>query len=320
MEEPARSVLLDVRGLRVSFRFEGKARRAVDDVSFSLSRGETLALVGESGCGKSALALALLRLIPVEGGQVRYGGRNLLALTEREMRGIRGKEIAMVFQEPMTSLNPVLTVGNQIEEAVRLHGTSGDRSPKEAALAALEQVGIPAARDRFGSYPHQMSGGMRQRVMIAMALAGRPSILIADEPTTALDVTIQAQILDLISRLQADARMAVLFITHDLGVVAETAHRVAVMYAGQVVEEAPVRELMSRPLHPYTEALRRSIPRAGGPGSRLESIPGRVPSLSQVPPWCRFYERCARAEAECRESCPELREIGPGRRVRCRRV
>jgi oligopeptide/dipeptide ABC transporter ATP-binding protein len=316
--------ILDVSDLSIAFRAGKTRHRAVDHVSFSVSEGEILSLVGESGCGKSVTALSLLRLLPepparIEGGRALFRGADLLALPERELRAIRGREIGFVFQEPATSLNPVFPVGAQIAEAVSIHGRVSARKAREAAIAAMADVGIPAPEERYGHYPHQLSGGMRQRIMIAMALVGRPSLLIADEPTTALDVTIQAQILELIGKLRENHRMAVILITHDLGVVAETADRVAVMYAGSIVEYAPVGALFARPLHPYTRALARSLPKPGGrTGSeRLATIPGRVPALGGVPPHCRFFDRCPDASSECKSCEPELREVAPERFLRC---
>jgi oligopeptide/dipeptide ABC transporter ATP-binding protein len=312
---------LAVRGLTIAFKTDAGYQTAVDGISFDLGRGETLALVGESGCGKSVTALAILRLIPdppgrVTAGEIVFKGRNLLALPEREMRKVRGSGIAMVFQEPTTSLNPVFTVGEQIAEVIRTHEGAGRAEARRRAIEAMGRVRIPDPEARYGSYPHQLSGGMRQRVMIAMALAGRPDVLVADEPTTALDVTIQAQILALIAELQKELGMSVLLISHDLSVVRETAERTAVMYAGAILETAPTEALLAKPLHPYTQALRRAVPSAAA-GPRLPTIPGRVPPLGAVPPYCRFYDRCPLAAPECREREPELRELGPGRFVRC---
>jgi oligopeptide/dipeptide ABC transporter ATP-binding protein len=313
--------LLDIRNLTCSFRTADGAARAVDDVSFSVARAETLGVVGESGCGKTVTALAILRLIPsppgrIDGGEIIYKGTDLLTLPMREMRKIRGNEISMIFQEPMTSLNPVFTCGYQIDEAVILHQKVGKKEARSRTVEMLHIVGIPDPAGCADSYPHQLSGGMRQRVMIAMALSCRPSLLIADEPTTALDVTIQAQILDLLRSLQDRLGMAVLMITHDLGVVAETAQRVVVMYAGEVVEEGPVGEVFRRPRHPYTIGLRESIARGSRKGLRLKAIPGRVPDPSDYPDGCRFRDRCPLAEARCADRVA-LREGAPGHSTRC---
>ena len=300
--------------------------RAVDDVSLSLSAGETLGVVGESGCGKTMLALSIMRLIPPNGriaeGRILFDGRDLLQLTEEEMRERRGRDIAMIFQEPMTSLNPVLRVGDQIAEAIRLHQHVSDREALDRSVKLLGEVGIPDPEKRVRDYPHQMSGGMRQRVMIAMAMSCRPRLLLADEPTTALDVTIQAQILKLISDLKEKNNMAVILITHDLGIVAEAAQKVAVMYAGKVVETSEVENLFSRPQHPYTRGLIESHPsgredtEANGEGY-LKTITGTVPSLYDLPTGCRFSERCALAEDECLVRELELLEIESGHFVSC---
>ena len=318
--------VLEVAGLKTVFFTRQGLLTAVDGVSFALRRGETLAVVGESGCGKSMTALSLLRLVPdppgrIVEGSVRLMGRELLALDEEAMRAVRGNEISMIFQEPMTSLNPVLTVGGQIAEALRLHQSLTRRAAMERAVEMLRLVRIPEPAQRAREYPHQLSGGMRQRAMIAMALACHPKVLIADEPTTALDVTIQAQILDLIAALQQELGTAILLITHDLGVVAETAQRVIVMYAGRKVEEADVVTLFAAPLHPYTEALLQSIPRlplddAAGP-RRLKEIPGMVPSLIDLPVGCAFAPRCARADAQCRAARPAFEEKRPGHWAAC---
>jgi peptide/nickel transport system ATP-binding protein len=321
-------MLLDIRGLKTHFRTDEGWVHAVDGVDLRIDRGETLGVVGESGCGKTVTALTVMKLIPMPpgkiiAGQVLWQGRDLVPLDAAEMRKIRAKEIAIVFQEPMTSLNPVYTVGEQIAEVLRLHERLGRRAALEKTVEMLRLVRIPNPERRFRDYPHQFSGGMRQRVMIAMALACSPKLLIADEPTTALDVTIQAQILDLIAELKARLGMAVMLITHAMGVVAETAQRVTVMYAGKVVEEAPVRELFARPRHPYTQGLIRSIPRidaAADKGklgkSRLEQILGVVPSLLNPPPGCRFAPRCKFAREECTRD-PPLREVAPGHKVAC---
>ncbi|WP_373048146.1 ABC transporter ATP-binding protein [Vulgatibacter sp.] len=307
--------LLSIEGLETRFTSDGKSFLAVDGVSIAVERGQTVGVVGESGCGKSVTALSVMRLIPdppgrIVGGRIVFDGENLLEKSEAQMRRIRGKRIGMIFQEPMTSLNPVFTVGDQIGEALRLHEGMSRAQAKERAVDLLRLVGIPAPEDRVERYPHEMSGGMRQRVMIAMALACNPDLLIADEPTTALDVTIQAQILDLIRRLQAERNMAVLLITHDLGVVAETCEQVVVMYAGKVVETAPADALFAAPRHPYTAGLLRSIPGAAGAGERLQTIPGVVPSLGNLPAGCRFRARCDRAIARCAEEEPKLVVLG----------
>jgi peptide/nickel transport system ATP-binding protein len=319
--------LLEIRGLKTHFATDEGMVHAVDGVDLAVDRGETLGVVGESGSGKSVTALTVMKLLAmpparIVAGEVRWRGRDLVPLPPAAMRAIRSREIAMVFQEPMTSLNPVFTVGEQIAEVLRLH----QKLPRRAAMArAVEMLGlvhIPNPERRARNYPHQFSGGMRQRVMIAMALACEPQLLIADEPTTALDVTIQAQILELLAELKAKMGMAVMLITHAMGVIAETAQRVAVMYAGKVVEEAPVGELFRAPRHPYTRGLIRSIPRidlAATRKARLEAIPGVVPSLLEPAPGCRFAPRCAHARDECRAT-PALREIGPGHKVACVRA
>jgi peptide/nickel transport system ATP-binding protein len=323
MTEP----LLEVRGLKTRFSLEEGGVMAVDDVSFSIPPGGTLGVVGESGCGKSVTALSVMRLVPdppgrVVGGEIRFEGRDLLTLPEEEMRRIRGNQVSMIFQEPMTSLNPVYTVGDQIGEAVRLHQGLDRKGARARAVEMLRQVGIPAPEQRVDSYPHQLSGGMRQRVMIAMALACNPKLVIADEPTTALDVTIQAQILDLLKRLQAERGMAVMLITHDLGVVAESCDAVVVMYAGRVVEQAPVRALFRQPAHPYTAGLLRSIPsfqevQAGAERKRLKTIPGMVPSLRNLPAGCRFRDRCERALEVCARVDPPLEPKRDGQSAAC---
>src|SRR5438132_5473981 len=298
--------------------------RAVDGVDLTIDRGETLGVVGESGCGKTVTALSVLKLIAMPPGQIVSGqilwqGRDLVGCGNQEMRRIRTSEIGIVFQEPMTSLNPVYTVGDQIAEAARAHEKLARRAARDKAVEMLRLVRIPNPERRARDYPHQFSGGMRQRVMIAMALSCNPKLLIADEPTTALDVTIQAQILDLLLEMKSRLGMAVMLITHAMGVVAETAQRVVVMYAGKVVEEAPVGELFARPRHPYTQGLIHSIPRLDRAGRkvRLEAIPGVVPSLLDPPPGCRFAPRCRFAMAACTRAMPELREVGPGHKVAC---
>jgi peptide/nickel transport system ATP-binding protein len=318
--------ILEVEDLRTWFFTRDGVVRAVDGVSFHVGSGETLGIVGESGCGKSVTALSILRLIPQQqgrtvSGSIRFDGQDLLSLTERQMRDIRGNWISMIFQEPMTSLNPVLTVGDQIAEAVLIHERIAGRAAMTRAVEMLRLVRIPDPERRAGGYPHQLSGGMRQRVMIAMALACHPRLLIADEPTTALDVTVQAQILRLMLELKERLGAAVMLITHDLGVVAETCQRVIVMYAGRKVEEAPVLELFDRPMHPYTRGLLASIPRgrlarASG-GKRLQDIPGMVPSLLDPAEGCAFAPRCAFATGRCRTEAPPLIRRGPGHEVAC---
>ncbi|MBU1230113.1 MAG: ABC transporter ATP-binding protein [Proteobacteria bacterium] len=317
-------ILLDIRGLTTAFaahtRAGGAIAKAVDTVSLTVRQGETLAVVGESGCGKTVLALSVLGLIPdppgrVIHGQALYRGRDLAAMSEAELESVRGNHIAMIFQEPMTSLNPVFRVGEQIAEGFRLHKKASRAEAMERAVEMLHLVGIPNPGERARSYPFELSGGMRQRVVIAMALVCDPELLLADEPTTALDVTIQAQILDLMRELQERRGSGILLITHDLGVVAETAHSVAVMYAGQVVEQAPVAELYAGPRHPYTQGLLASVPRLGQ-RRILAPIPGMVPGIFTLPHGCRFRPRCAQAFERC-EACPPLYEIGPGHTARC---
>ena len=318
--------LLDVKGLKTYFFTDEGVVRAVDGIDFYIDKGETLGIVGESGCGKSVTALSIMRLIAqppgrIVEGTIHYNGRNLIDLSSSEMRKIRGKEISMIFQEPMTSLNPVFTVGEQIAEAIRLHERLGRRDAMDKTVEMLKLVHIPNAERRVKEYPHQLSGGMRQRVMIAMALSCNPKLLIADEPTTALDVTIQAQILELLNELKSKLNMAVMLITHDMGVIAETAQRVVVMYAAQVVEEAAVGELFKEPLHPYTQGLLRSIPRidlAATQRTRLETIPGTVPTLrGEMRPSCRFAPRCQFAKPTHFENTPPLKEVRSGHKVAC---
>jgi peptide/nickel transport system ATP-binding protein len=316
--------LLDIRGLKTYFDTDDGVVHAVDGVDLALDRGETLGVVGESGCGKTVTAMSVLKLIAMPPGRIAAGailwqGRDLVSLGAHQMRAIRGKEIGIVFQEPMTSLNPVYTVGAQIAEAVREHEGVGRRAAMERAIEMLQLVHIPNPRRRSHDYPHQFSGGMRQRVMIAMALSCNPQLLIADEPTTALDVTIQAQILDLLGEMKTSFGMAIMLITHAMGVVAEEAQRVVVMYAGKVVEEAPVAELFARPRHPYTQGLIRSIPRLdrAGQKTRLAAIPGVVPSLVEPPQGCRFAPRCGFAMPHCTHGQPRLREVAPGHKVAC---
>jgi peptide/nickel transport system ATP-binding protein len=318
--------LLEVKGLKTHFFTDEGVVRAVDGVDFHIDKGETIGIVGESGCGKSVTALSIMRLIPqppgrIVEGQILYNGRNLLDLTPAQIRKIRGKEISMIFQEPMTSLNPVFTCGEQIAEAIRLHEGLGRRDAMDKTIDMLRLVHIPNAERRVKEYPHQLSGGMRQRVMIAMALSCNPNLLIADEPTTALDVTIQAQILELLNELKAKLNMAVMLITHDMGVIAETAQRVVVMYAAKVVEEAAVGELFKEPLHPYTQGLLRSIPRidlAAIQKAKLQTIPGVVPTLrGEEKPGCRFAPRCSLAKPTHFENTPPLKEVRPGHKVAC---
>jgi peptide/nickel transport system ATP-binding protein len=321
--------LLAVDDLRTYFDLRHGVVKAVDGVSFALAPHETLAIVGESGCGKSITALSLMRLVPdppgrIAGGAIKLAGVDLLALSEEEMRDVRGKDIAMIFQEPMTSLNPVLTIGSQIAEVLLLHEKINQQQARAKAVEMLRLARIPEPEQRANEYPHQLSGGMRQRAMIAMALACNPKVLIADEPTTALDVTIQAQILDIMMDLQRKLGTAIILITHDLGVVAETAQRVIVMYAGRKVEEAPVDELFARPQHPYTRGLMASIPRlplmrgeAANTGERLQEIPGMVPALTNLPAGCVFASRCAYAEDRCRREYPDYEEKRPRHWAAC---
>ena len=317
--------LLEVKNLRTHFKTRAGLVRAVDDVSFYLDRGELLGLVGESGCGKSMTALSIMRLIAPPGrivdGEVLFDGKDLLKLSDAQMREMRGDDIAMIFQDPMTSLNPVFTVGEQIAEALRLHRKMSRKEARLATIEAMREVAIPDPARRINDYPHQLSGGMRQRVMIAMALACNPKLLIADEPTTALDVTIQAQILELLNELRKQRELAVLLITHDLGVVAEVADRVAVMYTGRIVEESPVDELFARPKHPYTEGLLRSVPKLTGTDvikkERLETIEGVVPSPTDLPPGCHFAPRCPHRMPRCTEGTIPLYQLEGGVQVRC---
>jgi peptide/nickel transport system ATP-binding protein len=314
--------LLEIKELVTEFRTERGTVRAVDGVSFEIPERGTLGVVGESGCGKSVTALSILRLIAdppgrIASGTITYAGKDLLKLPLDEMRKIRGNRIAMIFQEPMTSLNPVFTVGDQVGEAVRLHQNKSRSEAREIAIAMLKLVGIPSPEDRVDAYPHQLSGGMRQRVMIAMALACKPDLLIADEPTTALDVTIQAQILDLLESLQKELGMSILLITHDLGVVAEICDEVIVMYAGRIVERAPTATLFETPHHHYTIGLLRSVPSLdASEHTRLREIPGMVPSLHDLPKGCKFQGRCEAVQDKCRDSEPELVAIGASQ-VRC---
>ena len=318
--------LLGIQDLSVHFHIPEGIARAVDGVSFDLAAGQTLGLVGESGCGKSVTALSILGLVPsppgrIETGRIQFENQDLLRLDAEGLRRIRGRDISMIFQEPMTSLNPVLPIGQQVAEPLRVHKALSKSAALAEAAEWLDHVKIPAARKRLDDYPHQLSGGMRQRVMIAMAMVCRPKLLIADEPTTALDVTIQAQILSLMLSLKSELNMSVLLITHDLGVVAQMASRVVVMYAGQIVEEGRMTDIFDQPFHPYTQGLLKSMPRLGnrrgGPAQRLNEIPGTVPALIEAVVGCRFAERCPHTFETCRQQQPELFEIGNGQRARC---
>ena len=316
--------LLQVKYLSTQFRTENGLVRAVDGVSWRVNPGQTLGIVGESGCGKSVSALSVMRLIPsppgkIVGGEILFKGQNLLELRGRQMRDIRGNEIAMIFQEPMTSLNPVFTVGNQIVEAIKLHQRTSSRQAWDLAIKSLQRVGVPAPAERVYAYPHQLSGGMRQRVMIAMALSCHPAVLIADEPTTALDVTIQAQILELLRELQASEQMAMVLITHDLAVIAQIAQMVAVMYASRIVEYTSAESLFDEPLHPYTRGLFRCLPRLGQRKRRLEAIGGNVPNPLSFPSGCKFHPRCplGRDDKQCQSVEPNLREVRAGHVVAC---
>ncbi len=321
----ADDVLLTVDSLRVSFDTTRGIARAVDGVSFTIAAGETVCVVGESGCGKSVTALSLLRLIPAPGrievgSTIHFDGANLLTLDDESLRSVRGRRMSMIFQEPMTALNPVLTVGEQIAEVVRVHTKASRQDAWAQAVSMLREVGIADPAVRATEYPHQLSGGMRQRVMIAMALILEPRLVIADEPTTALDVTIQAQILELLRAQRDRTGLALLLITHDLGVVAEMASRVLVMYAGQIVEEAPVEALFSTATHPYTEGLLAAVPRLDQIGGRLRTIPGTVPAATDWPSGCRFRARCPHAFARCETEAPELVQVSPSHRARCHLV
>jgi len=319
------TALLDVRDLRTHFTTDDGEFPAVDGVSFSVDAGRTLAIVGESGCGKSVTSLSIMGLVPnppgrIHGGSIVFEGRELVGASKRDMQDLRGNGMAMIFQEPMSSLNPVFTIGEQIVEGLMRHRRIGRAEAAERAIAMLRKVRIPAPEQRFHEHPHKLSGGMRQRAMIAMALACDPRLLIADEPTTALDVTIQAQILELMRELQQETGTAIILITHDLGVVAEVADEVVVMYAGRVVEQAPVQALFDAPQHPYTIGLLGSIPRLDGERTRLASIEGQVPSPLRRPPGCSFAERCPFAIAKCREDDPVLMEVAPQHRSACWRA
>ncbi len=314
--------LLEVKNLKTYFYTDDGVSTAVDDVSYDLEKGETLGVVGESGCGKSVTALSIMRLIPnppgkTVAGEILFEGKDLLKISEEEMRNIRGGRIGMIFQEPMTSLNPVFTVGSQIDEAIQVHEKVSRQEAKNQSIEMLARVGIPAPEMRYREYPHQLSGGMRQRVMIAMALSCNPSILIADEPTTALDVTVQAQILELIRKLQDEFGMGVIMITHDLGVIAEVAKHVAVMYASKIVEYAPVREIYYNPKHPYTIGLLNSIPRLDVVKTKLATIEGTVPPPTHYPKGCHFATRCPFADEQCWAAEPPLEEVTTGHTVAC---
>ncbi len=326
MNQAKNNPVLSVRDLAVSFETEQGRVRAVDGVSFDLPAGGTLGLVGESGCGKSVTALSVMRLLPrpsgrIDAGHVRFDGLDLVGLPAERMQDIRGRRISMIFQEPMTALNPVHRIGHQLAEVFQMHFEAlPAREVRRRCVQLLERVGIPAPEQRLREYPHQISGGMRQRVMIAMALAAEPDVLIADEPTTALDVTIQAQILALIADLQRSTGMSLVFITHDLGVIAEICDRVVVMYAGRVVESAPVTELFARPCHPYTRGLLASMPRLDlPPKARLTTIRGMVPDLGRMPPGCRFHNRCDETLPHCAEQPPQAVQVAPDHRVCCHR-
>lgn len=316
--------LLEIKNLKTYFYTEEGTVKAVDGLDLSLHEGETLAVVGESGCGKSVTSLSILGLVvtppgKIEEGEILFRGEDLLKKSEKEMRKIRGNEISMIFQEPLTSLNPVFTVGRQIMETLTLHRGMDKKAARAEAIRLLAQVGIPNPEKAVNDYPHQLSGGMRQRVMIAMALSCEPRILIADEPTTALDVTIQAQILRLLADMKSHTKTSIILITHDLGIVAQVAQNVVVMYAGQAVEYGNVKEIFAAPLHPYTEGLLKSIPKIGEKRERLYSIEGMVPSQKNYPKGCRFAPRCEYATQKCHESIPELITTQDGRRVRCRK-
>lgn len=316
--------LLEVKNLKTAFKTDEGHLTAVDGISFSVEKGQTLGIVGESGCGKSVTSLSIMRLImppgKVESGEILFNGTNLLQISEDKMRTIRGNDISMIFQSPMSSLNPVYTIGDQIAEAIALHQKSLSRSEvREKAIAMLRLVGIPAPEQRYDEYPHQLSGGMRQRVMIAMAISCNPQVLIADEPTTALDVTIQAQILDLMRKLQKEFNAGLILITHDLGVVAEMCNQVAVMYAGKIVEYGPVEDIFYRPKHPYTKGLLESIPHfeTGRRLEALKTIPGLVPSLANLPKGCRFADRCFQVQDKCRTAHPDLFQLTPTQKAAC---
>ena len=313
-------MLLQINHLKMDFGTNSEALRAIDDVSLEIGAGETVCLVGESGCGKSVTALSIAKLVPTPpasyvGGEILLNGRNVLTMSSAELGSIRGGVVSYIFQEPAAALNPVFRVGSQIKESLKLHRP--EKATNDEVIRLLKLVGIPAPESRLRNYPFEMSGGMQQRVMIAMALASEPKLLVADEPTTALDVTIQAQILDLLRDLKQRLGMAILLITHNLGIVGDMADRVAVMYAGQIVELSPAKELLRRPLHPYTRALMASVPKLRSEADRLSAIPGNVPSIGHFPPGCRFAPRCIIARPECSQKIPDLVEAEPGRFVRC---
>jgi peptide/nickel transport system ATP-binding protein len=317
--------ILHVKDLKTWYNTDSGIAKAVDGVSFSLSRNRTLGIIGESGCGKSVTALSIMRLVPMPpgyfaGGEILWKGRDILGVPEAEMRRLRGNEMAMIFQEPMSSLNPVFTCGDQITEQILNHRETGRAEARERSVELLQMVGIPNAARRFSSYPHEMSGGMRQRVMIAMALSCNPELLIADEPTTALDVTVQAQILDLIGTLRSDTGMSIMLITHDFGVVAELCEEVVVMYASIIAETGTVRHIFENPLHPYTKGLLRSIPRLGARKERLSIIEGNVPSATRLPAGCRFAGRCPLADRHCHETQPPLDTYEPGHQAACWKI
>lgn len=312
--------LLEIKNLELEFGTPPYAVRAVDDLSLTVELGETMCLVGESGCGKSVTALSIARLVPTPParyarGEIFLNGRDVLKMSKKELQKVRGAIVSYIFQEPSASLNPVFRIGNQIKESLKLHQPEAATDAEVVRL--LKMVGIPAAETRFRDYPHQLSGGMQQRVMIAMALASRPQLLVADEPTTALDVTIQAQIIDLLKQLKQQFSMSILLITHNLGIVGDIANRVAVMYAGQIVELAPAASLLTRPLHPYTQALINSVPKLGRSSTRLQAIPGNVPKPGSFPAGCRFHPRCPKARPDCALTTPSLIEVEPERWVRC---
>ncbi|MRR06180.1 MAG: ABC transporter ATP-binding protein [Deltaproteobacteria bacterium] len=315
------TMLLRITGLSTHFSLPQGTLKVVDNLDLFVEEGETLAIVGESGCGKSMTALSIMGLVPAPGrlvsGEILFEGRDLRSLSDLEMQQLRGNRISIIFQEPMTSLNPVFRIGDQIAEGLLLHRKLPKRVAKEAAIEMLNKVGIPSPASRYNDYPHQLSGGMRQRIMIAMALSCEPRLLIADEPTTALDVTIQAQILELIDNLKREYGMGLILITHDLGVVAERAHRTAIMYAGKIVETGPTEQVLNQPLHPYTEGLLSSLPQRAKPGSPLATIPGQVPTLLMELPGCGFCERCPHRDGRCSTEPPPLRELGAGHFVRC---
>lgn len=322
MIELKKEKLIELKNLKTYFYTEEGVVKAVDGVNFEIYPGETLGIVGESGCGKSVTSLSIMRLIEtppgkIVEGEINFVEKDLTKLTQPEMRKIRGNDISMIFQEPMTSLNPVYTIGEQISEAILIHQNVSKGEARQQSISMLERVGIPLPEQRVDEYPHQLSGGMRQRVMIAMALSCDPHLLIADEPTTALDVTIQAQILELMNELKVKYEMSIMMITHDLGVIAEVSDRVAVMYAGKVVEYTDVKTLFANPMHPYTQGLMTSIPKINNDVERLETIPGIVPSPLNFPGGCKYYPRCPLADEKCKREEPEIKKIASGHHVRC---